>query len=261
MNDAELLRYSRQIMLPEVDIAGQERLRAAHVAIVGLGGLGSPAALYLAAAGVGTLSLLDFDTVDTSNLQRQIIHRQTSIGELKVNSAKRSLLELNPDLVIHTESRVLDEPSLHQLAERVDLIVDATDNFMVRYAMNKASIAMRTPIVSAAAIRFEAQLTTFDPRRPDSPCYACLYPEASAMDQTCSENGVIAPLVGIVGAFQALEAIKVLVGIGESLVGRVLFFDAKYAEWREFKLPKSPGCPACGAQDRTPRGDGQGASS
>jgi len=247
MNDEELLRYSRQIMLPEVDVAGQERLRAAHVAIIGLGGLGSPAAIYLTAAGIGTLTLVDFDTVDTSNLQRQIVHRDSQIGQLKVDSARSTLLELNPGILIHTVHQVLDVHDLKELAERVDVIVDATDNFLVRYAMNSASIAAKKPLVSAAAIRFEAQLTTFDPRRTDSPCYACLYPEASATDQTCSENGVIAPLVGIVGAFQALEVIKLLVGIGETLVGRLLFFDAKYAEWREFKLRKAPNCPACGA--------------
>lgn len=246
MNDDELLRYSRQIMLPEVDIAGQEKLRSANVAIVGLGGLGSPAALYLAAAGIGTLTLVDFDTVDTSNLQRQIVHRNSSVGQLKVESARTTLLELNPGLVIHTVSRVLDDDDLKDLAEQVDVILDATDNFLVRYAMNSASIKARKPLVSAAAIRFEAQLTTFDPRRADSPCYACLYPAASATDQTCSENGVIAPLVGIVGAFQALEVIKLLVGIGDTLVGRLLFFDAKYAEWREFKLSKAPNCPSCG---------------
>lgn len=246
MNDDELLRYSRQIMLPEVDIAGQEKLRSANVAIVGLGGLGSPAALYLAAAGIGTLTLVDFDTVDTSNLQRQIVHRNSSVGQLKVESARTTLLELNPGLVIHTVSRVLDDDDLKDLAEQVDVILDATDNFLVRYAMNSASIKARKPLVSAAAIRFEAQLTTFDPRRADSPCYACLYPAASATDQTCSENGVIAPLVGIVGAFQALEVIKLLAGIGDTLVGRLLFFDAKYAEWREFKLSKAPNCPSCG---------------
>lgn len=246
MNDDELLRYSRQIMLPEVDIAGQEKLRSANVAIVGLGGLGSPAALYLAAAGIGTLTLVDFDTVDTSNLQRQIVHRNSSVGQLKVESARTTLLELNPGLVIHTVSRVLDDDDLKGLAEQVDVILDATDNFLVRYAMNSASIKARKPLVSAAAIRFEAQLTTFDPRRADSPCYACLYPAASATDQTCSENGVIAPLVGIVGAFQALEVIKLLAGIGDTLVGRLLFFDAKYAEWREFKLSKAPNCPSCG---------------
>lgn len=246
MNDDELLRYSRQIMLPEVDIAGQEKLRSANVAIVGLGGLGSPAALYLAAAGIGTLTLVDFDTVDTSNLQRQIVHRNSNVGQLKVESARTTLLELNPGLVIHTVSRVLDDDDLKGLAEQVDVILDATDNFLVRYAMNSASIKARKPLVSAAAIRFEAQLTTFDPRRADSPCYACLYPAASATDQTCSENGVIAPLVGIVGAFQALEVIKLLAGIGDTLVGRLLFFDAKYAEWREFKLSKAPNCPSCG---------------
>jgi molybdopterin-synthase adenylyltransferase len=245
MNDDELLRYSRQIMLPELDIAGQEKLRSAHVAIVGLGGLGSPAALYLAAAGIGTLTLVDFDTVDTSNLQRQIVHRNSNVGQLKVESARTALLELNPGIVIHTISRVLDDDDLKDLAEEVDVILDATDNFLVRYAMNSASISARKPLVSAAAIRFEAQLTTFDPRRADSPCYACLYPAASATDQTCSENGVIAPLVGIVGAFQALEVIKLLAGIGETLVGRLLFFDAKYAEWREFKLSKAPNCPSC----------------
>jgi len=246
MNDDQLLRYSRQIMLPDMDIEGQEKLLAAHVAIVGLGGLGSPAALYLAGAGIGQLTLVDFDVVDVSNLQRQIVHRQASVGQAKVDSAKEALLALNPDLHINTIRRVLDEDDLLNLARSVDVILDATDNFLVRQMMNDASIAARTPWVSAAAIRFEAQITTFDPRREDSPCYRCLYPDSDGTDQTCSENGVIAPLVGILGAYQALEVIKLLTGVGETLVGRIQYFDAKYSEWREFRLRRAVDCPACG---------------
>lgn len=247
MNDDQLLRYSRQIMLPDVDVEGQEKLLAARVAIVGLGGLGSPAALYLAGAGIGHLTLVDFDTVDVSNLQRQIVHRQSSIGTAKVESARRSLLDLNPELRIETVQRVLDEEGLLSLANSVDVILDATDNFLIRGMMNDACIATKTPLVSAAAIRFEAQITTFDFRREDSPCYRCLYPDTDGTDQTCSENGVIAPLVGILGAFEALEVIKLITGAGETLVGRVLYFDAKYSEWREFRLRRVPDCPACGA--------------
>ncbi|MCP5178686.1 MAG: molybdopterin-synthase adenylyltransferase MoeB [Pseudomonadales bacterium] len=245
MNDDQLLRYSRQIMLPEVDVAGQEKLLGAHVAIVGLGGLGSPAALYLAAAGIGALTLVDFDTVDVSNLQRQVVHRHDAVGQPKVDSARATLEALNPDLIVNTVPQLLDDAGLRSLAARVDVVLDGTDNYAVRYQLNDACLAARTPLVSAAAIRFEAQLTTFDSRREDSPCYRCLYPEAGGADQTCSENGVIAPLVGIVGAFEALEVIKLITGVGETLVGRVLYFDAKYAEWREFKLARLPGCPAC----------------
>ncbi len=247
MNDDELLRYSRQIMLPDMDIEGQEKLLSAHVAIIGLGGLGSPAALYLAGAGVGHLTLVDFDSVDVSNLQRQIVHRQASIGSPKVESARATLFALNPELKVSTITRVLDEQGLLDLAHSVDVILDATDNFLVRQMMNDACLATCTPWASAAAIRFEAQITTFDPRREDSPCYRCLYPETDGTDQTCSENGVIAPLVGILGAYEALEVIKLITGIGETLVGRVQYFDAKYAEWREFKLKKATDCPACSA--------------
>jgi adenylyltransferase/sulfurtransferase len=247
MNDDQLLRYSRQIMLADVDIEGQEKLLAAHVAIVGLGGLGSPAALYLTGSGIGHLTLVDFDHVDVSNLQRQIVHRQASVGQAKVASAKETLLSLNPDLRVTTVQKVLDEDGLLELARSVDVILDATDNFLVRQMMNDACIAANTPWVSAAAIRFEAQITTFDPRRDDSPCYRCLYPDSDGTDQTCSENGVIAPLVGILGAFEALEVIKLLTRVGETLVGRILYFDAKYSEWREFKLRRAANCPACGA--------------
>lgn len=246
MNDDQLLRYSRQIMLPDLDVEGQERLLAAKVAIIGLGGLGSPAALYLAGAGIGHLVLVDFDTVDVSNLQRQIVHRQAAIGTPKVESARETLLALNPELGVTLITRVLDEAGLLELAASVDVILDATDNFLVRQMINDACIATCTPWVSAAAIRFEAQITAFDPRREESPCYRCLYPETDGTDQTCSENGVIAPLVGILGAYEALEVIKLITGIGETLVGRVQYFDAKYAEWREFRLRRSPDCPACG---------------
>jgi adenylyltransferase/sulfurtransferase len=247
MNDADLLRYSRQIMLPDLDVEGQEKLLAAKVAIVGLGGLGSPAALYLAGAGIGHLILVDFDTVDVSNLQRQIVHRDATIGTPKVESARETLLALNPGLTITTIARVLDEPGLLDLASSADVVLDATDNFLVRQMINDACLATTTPWVSAAAIRFEAQITSFDPRRDDSPCYRCLYPETDGTDQTCSENGVIAPLVGVLGAYEALEVIKLLTGIGETLVGRVQYFDAKYAEWREFRLRRSTDCPACAA--------------
>ena len=247
LNDQQLLRYSRQIMLPDVDVAGQERLAASHVAIIGLGGLGSPASLYLAAAGVGELTLVDHDVVELSNLQRQIVHVEARIGQTKVASAKEALMQLNPDVKINARAEKLDEAGLRTLSNSVDVVVDATDNFAVRYAINQACFAAGTPLVSGAAIRFEGQVVVFDPRDEASPCYQCLYADASDTNLNCAENGVIAPLVGVIGAHQAMEAIKLITGVGESLVGWVLYYDAKYADWRRFKLVRREDCPTCGA--------------
>lgn len=245
MNDEALLRYSRQIMLPEFDVAGQQALLDAHVLVVGLGGLGSPSALYLAAAGVGSLTLVDHDTVDVSNLQRQIIHDQASVGLAKVHSAAGRIASLNPDTRVETFVARLDGPELDAVVADADVVLDGTDNFVARYATNAACVRNKTPLVSGAAIRLEGQITVIDPRRDDAPCYRCLYGDAGDEALNCAENGVAAPLVGIVGSVQAMEAMKLIADVGESLAGYVLHLDAKRMEWRKFKLTKDPDCPTC----------------
>ena len=247
VNDDELLRYSRQIMLPDIEIEGQEKILSAKVAILGLGGLGSPIALYLAAAGVGHLVLVDDDTVDASNLQRQIVHEEKSLGQRKVDSAWKSISRLNVSTKVSTVCERATFSSLCNLADSVDVLIDGTDNFATRYDVNKASIATRTPLVSGAAIRMEGQVAVFDPRLPNSPCYRCLYRDVSSEPLNCAENGVIAPLVGIIGTIQALETLKLICGLSETSVGWVLYLDAKRMEWRKLKLPKNPTCPACGS--------------
>ncbi len=245
MSDNQLLRYSRQIMLPELDIAGQQALIDASVVIIGLGGLGAPAALYLAAAGVGELVLVDDDEVEISNLQRQIIHHQSNIGETKVSSAAARLAKLNPDVTTRTFHKRLDEAEMRSLFTSATIIVDATDNFSSRYLINKVAWQTGTPMVSGAAIRWEGQISVFDPRLPDSPCYQCLYPNGDDQALNCAENGVVSPLVGVIGTCQALETIKLITGAGESLVGQLLFFDSLRMDWRKLKLPKDPGCATC----------------
>lgn len=247
VDDADLLRYSRQIMLPEFDVAGQERLAAARVLLVGLGGLGSPVAMYLAAAGVGQLLLGDDDVVDVSNLQRQILHGEADLDRPKADSARDRLLALNPRLRVETCTTRLEGDALDDAVGAVDLIVDGTDNLATRYAINRACLRLGRPWVSAAAIRFEAQITCFDPRRDDSPCYRCLWPDVAELQLNCAENGVIAPLVGIIGSLQALEAVKLLTGIGEPLLGRLLTFDALGSRWQEFRLHRRSDCADCGA--------------
>jgi molybdopterin/thiamine biosynthesis adenylyltransferase len=246
MDDDELLRYSRQIMLPELDIAGQELLLEATVLIVGLGGLGSPIAMYLAAAGVGKLILNDHDQVDLSNLQRQIVHSQASIGASKVESASARLKSLNPGTELELISEKLCGQSLSETVARSTIVVDATDNFQVRYQLNQACFEEGVALVSGAAIRWEGQVAIFDPTNPDSPCYRCLYAAGDDAALNCSESGVAAPLVGIIGSCQAMEALKMITGIGDTLVGYVLYFDAKRMDWRKLKLPKNPDCPVCG---------------
>jgi len=245
MNDEQLLRYSRQLMLPGVDVAGQEKLLAARVLVLGLGGLGCPAAMYLVEAGVGHLTLVDHDTVDLTNLQRQIAHTTASVGRFKVDSARDTLLALNPTITIETVAARLEGELLADLVKRHDAVLDCTDNFAIRFALNAACVAARVPLVSAAAIRLEAQISVFDPRQPDSPCYRCLYEEGTEADQSCAHNGVLAPLVGIVGSLQALECLKLLIGFGTSLSGRLLLLDAARLEWRELRLRKNPDCPVC----------------
>jgi adenylyltransferase/sulfurtransferase len=246
MNDDQLLRYSRQIMLPQVDIEGQERLLASNVLIVGLGGLGSPVALYLAAAGVGHLILADHDTVELSNLQRQIAHHSASVGMSKVESAAASIHALNPETRVSLINERLSGEALVRAVDRADLVVDGTDNFRVRYAISDACFAAGKPLVSGAAIRTEGQVAVFDPRVVESPCYRCLYAQGDDQALNCSENGVAAPLVGIIGSVQAMEAWKLITGAGTPLVGYVLYLDALAMEWHKLRLRRNPSCAAHG---------------
>jgi len=250
MTDEELLRYSRQILLPELDVDGQEKLRAATALIVGLGGLGSPVALYLAAAGVGRLILVDHDNVDLSNLQRQIAHQTDSIGSPKVESAATSARRLNPHCDIITVADKLDENNVRQWVQQSDVILDCSDNFAVRFLLNRISVELKKPLVSGAAIRLDGQLSVYDPRQEDSPCYRCLYEETGEEDMRCVTNGVLAPVVGIVGSIQATEALKILAGFGSTLVGRLLLLDAARMQFREIKLKRNPGCPVCGTEQQ-----------
>ncbi len=246
MEDRQLLRYSRQIMLPEIDAEGQLRLAESRVLIIGVGGLGSPVAIYLCAAGVGELVLVDFDKVDISNLQRQIVHGENDIGRLKVESARDHLLALNPDVKLVLIDHALDETELLEQAQLADVVIDASDNFQTRFAINQACVSARTPLVSGAAIRFEAQISVFNSVDPDSPCYRCLYAESAATDETCTENGVMAPLLGIVGSIQAAEAMKLIMRIGQTLQGKLMLIDILNMDWNTAILPKNPACPVCG---------------
>jgi molybdopterin-synthase adenylyltransferase len=245
MNDNQLLRYSRQIMLPAVGIEGQERLLEARVLVVGLGGLGSPVAMYLAAAGVGSLMVADFDTVDLSNLQRQILHSTERIGMPKVDSALHSLRALNPESQVDGYKGNIDEDTLPDLLEGVDAVVDGCDNFATRFAVNEACFRAGIPLISGAAIRTEGQVAVFS-GKPGGPCYQCLYPRDGSVDETCTANGVLSPVVGIIGSIQATETLKVLTGAGEPLFGRLLLMDAMSMEFRSVRLPADPRCPVCG---------------
>ncbi len=248
MDDKQLLRYSRQIMLPQVDVEGQQKLLNARVLIVGLGGLGSPAAMYLAAAGVGCLALNDFDAVDLTNLQRQIVHDTESLGLSKVESAKLTLLRLNPEIHIDMINRPLEGEDLELEIAGSDVVLDCTDNFATRFAINRACVLTHTPLVSGAVIRFEGQISVFTPGFDDSPCYNCLYPNQGELEESCVRNGVIAPLPGIIGSMQALEAVKLIMGIGQTLRGRLLLLDALRMEWNRMNLKKNPQCPTCGGR-------------
>lgn len=245
MNDEQLLRYSRQILLPNFDVDSQQKLQDAHVLIMGLGGLGSPVAMYLAAAGIGQLTLVDFDTVDLSNLQRQIIHNSSTIGQSKVESAAQTIQQLNPLVETICINQQLDENQLKKLLNNVSLVVDATDNFASRFMINRACYSSSTPLVSGAAIRMEGQVSVFDFRKLESPCYRCLYDEEGEEDSSCSENGVMAPMVGIIGSIQAMEAIKLLADYGETLIGKLLITDAMHQDWRSMKFKKVSNCPVC----------------
>ncbi len=232
-------------MLPEIDAGGQIKLANARVIIFGLGGLGSSASIYLAAAGVGHLVLVDFDKVDMSNLQRQILHSSNDIGRYKTESAKDHLLSLNPNVKLTLIDRKLEDSELYEQVKKVDVVIDATDNFTSRFMINKACVQAKKPLVSGAAIRFEAQVSVFDPREKTSPCYRCLYGEQDITDETCTANGVISPLLGIVGSIQAIETMKLIMEIGQTLIGRLILFDAMSMEWHQARLAKDPECPVC----------------
>jgi adenylyltransferase/sulfurtransferase len=245
MDDSQLLRYSRQILLPQIGIEGQERLRAARVLIMGLGGLGSPAALYLAAAGVGQLVLCDIDQVEVSNLQRQIIHRTATIGHSKVESARERLHALNPLVEISQLPSPWSPESLRQSLASIDVVADCTDNLQTRLMINAACVQAKVPLVSGAAIRFEGQISVFRNDLTHSPCYRCLYPQTELAVETCSQNGVLAPVVGIIGSLQAVETLKLIMQVGENLVGRLLLLDTFTMESQIMTFPKNPHCPVC----------------
>lgn len=246
MDDAQLLRYSRHLLLDEIGIAGQERLSAARALIVGAGGLGSPVSLYLAAAGVGRIVLCDHDHVEPTNLQRQIAHDLESLGVNKAESAARRMRAMNPDIEVIPLPQRLEGEVLLEEVESADVVLDCSDNFATRHAINRACVAFRKPLVSGAAVRFDGQISVFDPRQPHAPCYACLFPEeAGGGEMRCAEFGVFAPLVGVVGSMQAAEALKLVMDIGASLSGRLLLYNALDAEWRSIRLKKDPACPVC----------------
>ncbi|MFN3593472.1 MAG: HesA/MoeB/ThiF family protein [Thiobacillaceae bacterium] len=249
MDDSQLLRYSRHILLDEIGIEGQARLLNAHALIIGAGGLGSPAALYLAAAGVGRITLADHDRVDLTNLQRQIAHDMASLGVNKARSAARRMQAMNPEVgVLPVETRLTGE-ALDAAVAQADVVLDCSDNFVTRYAANAACVAHRRPLISGAAVRFDGQVSVYDLRQTDAPCYACLFPaEAEAGEMRCAEFGVFAPLVGVVGSLQAAEALKLLIGTGQSLSGRLLLIDSLNAQWRTIRVRRDPHCAVCGGQ-------------
>ncbi len=251
MNDDQLLRYSRHILLPEIDVEGQQALLDARALIIGAGGLGSPAAMYLAAAGVGTIAIADDDTVDLTNLQRQILHSADMVGLPKVASARATLHRLNPQARIEPIQRRLAGEDLAAEVARADVVLDCSDNFATRHAINRACVRHRKPLVSGAAIRFDGQAAVFDLRRPDSACYHCLFPEGEDIEEVrCAVMGVFAPIVGIIGTTQAAEALKLIIGCGKSLDGRLLLLDGLAMEWRSVSLGRDPGCAVCAREVR-----------
>lgn len=246
LDDEALLRYSRHILLPQVGIEGQERLLNARALVLGAGGLGSPAALYLASAGIGTLVLVDGDTVDLTNLQRQILHRTAAIGRPKVQSGAATLADINPRCKVVPLQERLAGARLEEEVALADVVLDCSDNFATRHAVNRACVKFRKPLVSGAAIRFDGQIAVFDTRRDDAPCYHCLFPESADVEEIrCAVMGVFAPLTGIVGAVQAAEALKLVIGCGDSLAGRLLLLDGLAMEWRSIAVPRDPGCAVC----------------
>jgi molybdopterin/thiamine biosynthesis adenylyltransferase len=246
MQDAELLRYSRHILLDDIGIEGQTRILQGRALVIGAGGLGSPAAMYLASSGIGHITLVDHDTVDLTNLQRQILHRTDSVGSPKVASAARTLHDLNPHTQVHTVAQRADVALLEQLVPQADVVLDCCDNFQTRHAVNAACVRHGKPLVWAAAIRFDGQISVVDPRVPTAPCYACVFPPDETFEETqCSTLGVFAPLVGVMGSLQAAEVLKLLVGVAPSLAGRLLLLDGRRMEWTEMRAPRLPHCPVC----------------
>ncbi len=245
MNDAELLHYARQLLLEDIDIEGQDRLTQSHVVILGLGGLGSPLALYLGAAGIGRLSLVDGDIVEQTNLHRQIIHSQASLNAWKVDSAKNRIQGINPFIQVNVIREHADERNIASLVSEANCIADCTDRFATRFMANRLALVHKKPVVSAAALGLEGQLTTIDPRCEDNPCYACLVPDVAEVEPTCSETGILGPVVGALGALQAVEVIGVLLEWPDRLVGRLLRFHARSMDWKSFRYRKDPQCPIC----------------
>ena len=251
MDDRQLLRYSRHILLDDIGVEGQERLLAAHALVIGAGGLGSPVALYLASAGVGRITLVDDDTVDLTNLQRQIAHTEARVGQPKVASARAAIAAINPDVQVRTVAQRADEALLRPLVAEADVVLDCTDNFATRQALNRACVAARKPLVAGAAIGFDGQVSVYDLRRDDSPCYACVFPATQTVEEVrCATMGVFAPLVGLIGTVQAAEALKLLCGIGQPLVGRLLMLDSRRMEWTEVRVQRQPGCQVCSTPPR-----------
>jgi molybdopterin/thiamine biosynthesis adenylyltransferase len=247
MNDEQLLRYSRHLLLEEIDVAGQEKLLHSHVLVIGAGGLGSAAAPYLAAAGVRNITLLDHDQVELTNLQRQIMHTEKSVGKSKVDSGKQFLGQLNSDVHIETIQAKATTSLLDELLPSVDVVLDCTDNFSTRHLINASCVKHQIPLVSGSALRFDGQLSVFDPRKVSSPCYACIFsPDEQFEEVSCSSMGIFSPLVGIIGAMQAAQALQVLISFGEPLVGRMLLWNARTTQIDEFKVSRNPECPVCG---------------
>ena len=247
MNDSQLLRYSRHILLDDIGIDGQARLLAAHALIIGAGGLGSPAALYLGSAGVGHITVVDHDRVEATNLQRQIAHTMARIGQFKALSIAEAIAQINPDVQVTAVTQRADDELLNELVERADVVLDCTDNFQTRHAINHACVRHAKPLVSGAALQLDGQVSVFDSRQPEAPCYACVFPEADAPEETnCATMGVFAPLVGIVGSMQSAEALKLLCGFGESLAGRLMMLDARHLRWTEMRVRRQPDCKVCG---------------
>ena len=251
MNDEQLLRYSRHILLDPIGIDGQTRIRESRLLIVGAGGLGSPAALYLASAGVGKIILADGDTVDLTNLQRQILHTQDRVGQAKALSGQAALVRINPEVTVVPVTERLAGERLATLVAEADAVLDCCDNFDTRHAVNRACVEHRVPLISGAAVRFSGQISVFDPRRTDSPCYHCLFPEGEDIEEVrCAVMGVFAPIVGIIGTTQAAEALKLIIGCGTSLDGRLLLLDGLAMEWRSVTLGRDPGCAVCAREPR-----------
>jgi len=246
MQDDALLRYSRHILLDDIGIEGQERILQGHALVIGAGGLGSPVAMYLAAAGIGRLTLVDHDVVDLTNLQRQIAHNRASVGEPKVQSAQQTVLRLNDQVTVHALHQRADAALLDHWVPQADVVIDCCDNFTTRHAVNAACVFHRKPLVSGGAIQFDGQISVYDPRDVESPCYACTFPPTATFEETrCSTMGVFSPLVGIIGSMQAAEALKLLAGIGRSLAGRLLMLDGRAMEWTEVRMPRSSDCTVC----------------